>query len=181
MDSNVPVEETVGALKELVEEGRIGAVGLSEVGESSIRRAQAVCPINVVEIEFSLWSTEMLTNGIAAACKELDIPILTYSPLGYGFLTGQVKTLNDIPKGDIRHMFGRFQPQVQGSHSSPFRLNRDFCILITSLLRISPRISSWLTKSMSLPNIEVSRLHSWLWHRSARTPTGHCSLPRGGK
>lgn len=80
MDSNVPVEETVGAL------------------------------------------------------KELHIPILTYSPLGYGFLTGQVKTLNDIPKGDIRHMFGRFQPQVQGSHSSPFRLNRDFCILITSRL-----------------------------------------------
>lgn len=122
IDPNVPVEETVGALKELVEDGQIGAVGLSEVGEPSIRRAQAVCPISVVEIEFSLWSTEMLTNWVAAACKELDIPILTYAPLGYGFLTGQVKKLEDIPKGDIRHMFGHFQPEVSVSFPSSFRL-----------------------------------------------------------
>lgn len=65
--------------------------------EPSIRRAYAVCPISVVEIEFSLWSTEMLTNGVAATCKELSIPIFTYAPLGYGFLTGQVKKLEDIP------------------------------------------------------------------------------------
>lgn len=125
IDPNVPVEETLGALKELVEEGQIGAVGLSEVGEPSIRRAYAVCPISAVEIEFSLWSTEMLTNGVATTCKELDIPILTYAPLGYGFLTGQVKKLEDIPKGDIRHMFGRFQPQVRVSF--PFPLCRTLC------------------------------------------------------
>ncbi|KAF7628689.1 putative pyridoxal reductase [Aspergillus flavus] len=110
MDRNVPTEETLGALKELVEEGKIGAVGLSEVGAATIRRAHAVCPISLVEVEFSLWSTDILTNGVAETCKELGIPILAYAPLGYGFLTGQVTKLEDIPKGDIRHMFGRFQP-----------------------------------------------------------------------
>lgn len=98
IDPNVPVEETVGALKELVEDGQIGAVGLSEVGEPSIRRAQAVCPISVVEIEFSLWSTEMLINGVAAAYKELDIPILTYAPLGYGFLTARSRNWKIFPR-----------------------------------------------------------------------------------
>ncbi|KAK2834888.1 hypothetical protein FQN49_006814 [Arthroderma sp. PD_2] len=111
MDRNVPVEETIGALKELVDEGQIGAIGLSEVGAETIRRAHAVHPLKLVEEEFSLWSTDILTNGVAASCKELGVPILTYAPLGYGFLTGQVTKLEDIPKGDIRHMFGRFQPE----------------------------------------------------------------------
>lgn len=113
IDLNAPFEETVGALEEIVEDGHIGAVGLSEVSEQSIRRAHAVCPIKIVEVEFSLWSTEMLINGVTATCKELGIPIMTYAPLCYGFLTDQVKKLDDIPKGDIRHMFGHFQPQVR--------------------------------------------------------------------
>ncbi|KAI2622394.1 NADP-dependent oxidoreductase domain-containing protein [Hypoxylon sp. NC1633] len=111
MDANVPIKETMGALKELMEEGAFGAVGLSEVRAETIRAASTFCPISIVEIEFSLWSTKILTNGVAETCKELDIHILTYSPLGYGFLTGQVRKLEDIPKGDIRHMFGRFQPE----------------------------------------------------------------------
>lgn len=112
MDANVPIDETIGACKELVEEGKIGAVGLSEVSAETIIRAHAVHPISAVEIEFSLWSTDMLSNGVAAACKERDIPIWTYAPLGYGFLTGKVRTLEDIPKGDIRLSTGRFQPEV---------------------------------------------------------------------
>ncbi|KAI2923710.1 hypothetical protein CBS147371_1552 [Aspergillus niger] len=111
MDRNVPVEETLGALRELMDEGLIGGVGLSEVGANTIRKAHAVCPVSVVEVEFSLWSTDILENGVAETCKELDVPILTYAPLGYGFLTGQVKRLEDIPEGDIRHLFGRFQPE----------------------------------------------------------------------
>ncbi|OJI84511.1 hypothetical protein ASPTUDRAFT_30431 [Aspergillus tubingensis CBS 134.48] len=111
MDKDVPVEETLGALRELMDEGLIGGVGLSEVGATTIRKAHAVCPLSVVEVEFSLWSTDILGNGVAVACKELDVPILTYAPLGYGFLTGQVKKLEGIPKGDIRHWFGRFQPE----------------------------------------------------------------------
>lgn len=112
MDRNVPVEETLGALRELMYEGLIGGVGLSEVGANTIRKAHSVCPVSVVEVEFSLWSTDILENGVAETCKELDVPILTYAPLGYGFLTGQVKRLEDIPEGDIRHLFGRFQPEV---------------------------------------------------------------------
>ena len=108
----MPVEETLGALRELMDEGLIGGVGLSEVGASTIRKAHAVCPLSVVEVEFSSWSTDMLENGVSVACKELDVPILTYASLGYGFLTGQVKKLEDIPKGDIRHWFGRFQLEV---------------------------------------------------------------------
>ncbi|KAB8253593.1 NADP-dependent oxidoreductase domain-containing protein [Aspergillus pseudonomiae] len=111
IDKEVPVEETVGALKELVEEGKIDAVGLSEVGTRTLHRAAAVYQISFVEIEFSLWSTDMLTNGVAHACKQHGITILTYAPLGYGFLTGQVTKLEDIPKGDMWHMFGRFQPE----------------------------------------------------------------------
>ncbi|KAL8784362.1 MAG: hypothetical protein Q9213_004014 [Squamulea squamosa] len=111
VDRNVPLEETLGALKELVDEGQVGAVGLSEVGAATIKKAHAICPLSVVEVEFSLWSPDILTNGVAATCKELDIPMLTYAPLGYGFLTGRVTKLEDIPKGDIRHMFGRFQPE----------------------------------------------------------------------
>lgn len=115
IDQNVPVEETIGALKELQDEGKIGAVGLSEVRAETIRRASAVTPIKYAEVEFSLWSTEMLSNGVAAAAKECNVSLLTYAPLGYGFLTGAVKKLEDIPKGDIRRMFGRFQPEVSNS------------------------------------------------------------------
>ncbi|KXX75852.1 Pyridoxal reductase [Madurella mycetomatis] len=111
IDPNVPVEETVCALKELVDEGKISAVGLSEVSASTIRRAAAICPIKYAEIEFSLWSAEMLDNGVALAAKETNLTILSYAPLGYGFLSGAIKTVEDIPPGDNRHMFGRFQPE----------------------------------------------------------------------
>ncbi|OJZ81960.1 hypothetical protein ASPFODRAFT_84875 [Aspergillus luchuensis CBS 106.47] len=106
MDKNVPVEETLGALHDLMDEGLIGGVGLSEVSATTIRKAHAVCPLSVVEVEFSLWSTDILENGVTEACKELDVPILTYAPLGYGFLTGQnfpknlelVDKINDFAK-----------------------------------------------------------------------------------
>ncbi|KAI0594891.1 Aldo/keto reductase [Biscogniauxia sp. FL1348] len=92
MDQNIPVEETIGALKELQDEGKIGAVGLSEVRAETIRRASAVCPIRFAEVEFSLWSTEMLDNGVALAAKECN-------------------NIGDIPEGDSRRNIGRFQPE----------------------------------------------------------------------
>ncbi|ROW00023.1 hypothetical protein VPNG_08311 [Cytospora leucostoma] len=103
-------------------------VGLSEVRAKSIRSANALCPISVVEVEFSLWSTEILTNGVAETCKDLNIPILSYSPLGYGFPTGQVRKLEVIPKGDIRHMFGRFQPEY-------FHKNLDLVDQVTAIAK----------------------------------------------
>ncbi|KAK0665932.1 NADP-dependent oxidoreductase domain-containing protein [Cercophora samala] len=111
MDQNIPVEVTVGALKQLKDEGKIGAVGLSEVRAETIRRAAAIVPIAHAEVEFSLWSTEILTNGVAKAAKEHGVVLWSYAPLGYGFLTGQIKTIEDIPEGDGRLMFGRFQPE----------------------------------------------------------------------
>ncbi|RYP45746.1 hypothetical protein DL768_007954 [Monosporascus sp. mg162] len=111
MDPAVPMEETMGALKGLLEEGAFGTVGLSKVRAKTIRKANALCPISVVEIEFPLWGTEILTNGVAETCKELDIPMLPYAPLGYGFLTGRFRNLEDVPKGDLRLMTGRFQPE----------------------------------------------------------------------
>ncbi|KAI1630934.1 NADP-dependent oxidoreductase domain-containing protein [Biscogniauxia mediterranea] len=111
MNRKIPVEETIGALKELQDEGKIGAVGLSEVRAETIRRASAVCPIRFAEIEFSLWSTEVLDNCVALAAKECNVSLMCYAPLGYGFLTGAIKKIGDIPEGDSRHKTGRFQPE----------------------------------------------------------------------
>lgn len=127
MDANVPVEETVGALKELVDAGKISSAGLSEVSAATIRRASAVTPISMVEIEFSLWSTEMLTNGVAAACKEHNVAILAYAPLGYGFLVGQFTKVEDLPKGDVRLRLGRFQPDVSSISPHPCLLSEPNC------------------------------------------------------
>lgn len=86
VDPKTPIEETVGYIAEYVKEGKLGGISLSEVGPQSIRKAHAAHPISAVEVEFSLWSTEILENGVAATCAELGIPIIAYSPLGRGFL-----------------------------------------------------------------------------------------------
>ncbi|KAK0642119.1 NADP-dependent oxidoreductase domain-containing protein [Cercophora newfieldiana] len=111
MDQNVPVEVTIGALKKLKDEGKIGAVGLSEVRSETIRRASAVCPIAFAEVEFSLWSREILENGVALAAKECGVVLLSYAPLGYGFLVGGIKKVEDLPEGDGRLNLGRFKPE----------------------------------------------------------------------
>lgn len=114
VDPDVPVEETVKALGQMVREGLIGAIALSEVSASTIRRASAIHPIAAVEVELSLWCTDILYNGIAATCGELSIPILAYSPLCRGALgTGTSITRNaDIPKGDIKRILPKFQDDV---------------------------------------------------------------------
>ncbi|KAH8805320.1 putative pyridoxal reductase [Xylogone sp. PMI_703] len=104
------LETTIQSLAKLVEDGKVGGIGLSEVDASTIRRAHKVHPIAAVEVELSLWSRDILTNGVFTTCKELGIPIVAYSPLGHGFLTGQIKKPSDIPAGDIRGHLARFQP-----------------------------------------------------------------------
>ncbi|KAL7746179.1 hypothetical protein RI367_008516 [Sorochytrium milnesiophthora] len=111
VDPNVPIEETVQALKECVHAGKIDAVGLSECSAATIERAYKIHPIALVEVEFSLWSTEILENGVADVCKRLGITIMAYSPLGRGFLTGKIKSVDDIPEGDFRRTYDRFQPE----------------------------------------------------------------------
>ncbi|KAJ5131948.1 hypothetical protein N7448_006106 [Penicillium atrosanguineum] len=110
-DPNFPVERTIEVLAELVKEGKIGGIGLSEVDAETIRRAAKVHPIAAVEVEMSLWSTDILENDIAKTCAELNIPVIAYSPLGRGVLTGAVNSLSDLPEGDIRRHMSRFQEE----------------------------------------------------------------------
>lgn len=86
VDPKTPIEETMKVLNTYIKEGKLGGISLSEIGEKSIRKAASVAKISAVEIEFSMYSTEIFTNGVAKACKELDIPIVAYSPLGRGML-----------------------------------------------------------------------------------------------
>lgn len=110
VDKTVPLEETMLALKEYVDAGKIGGIGLSEVGAKTIREAAKIVKIDAVEVEVSIWSPDILKNGVAQACAELNIPIVAYSPIGRGILSGKIKSLNDIPKGDMRRRYPRFQP-----------------------------------------------------------------------
>ncbi|KFY84543.1 hypothetical protein V500_09228 [Pseudogymnoascus sp. VKM F-4518 (FW-2643)] len=112
VDPNTPIEVTIKALGEYVKAGKIGGIGLSECSADTIRRAHAVHPIAAVEIEMSLFSTEALNNGVAKTCAELNIPLVAYSPLSRGWLTGQIRNLNDIPENDPRRELPRFQPDV---------------------------------------------------------------------
>ncbi|TKA64187.1 hypothetical protein B0A55_10415 [Friedmanniomyces simplex] len=109
---DVPIEETVGAIAEYVKAGAVGSIGLSECSAATIRRAVAVHPIAAVEIELSLFATDIFGNGVAAACAELGIPLIAYSPLGKGILTGQLRKPEDVTEGDYRRFFPRFQAEA---------------------------------------------------------------------
>jgi pyridoxine 4-dehydrogenase len=113
VDRNVPIEDTMRALVKLKDEGKIRGIGLSEVRAETIRRAAAVAPIAAVEIELSLTSRDVLTNGVASTCAELGIPIVAYSPLGRGLLTGRFRSTSDIPEGDFRRSQPRFQDEAR--------------------------------------------------------------------
>lgn len=111
VDPKVPVEETVGAMAELVGEGKVRFLGLSEVAPSTLRRAHRVHPISAVQSEYSLWSRDP-EDGVLAACRELGVGFVAYSPLGRGFLTGQIRRFEDLAPDDFR----RNQPRFQGEN-----------------------------------------------------------------
>ena len=108
VDQTVPIEETVGAMKELVAAGKVHHLGLSEASPSTIRRAHAVHPITALQTEYSLWTRDP-EDEILPLLRELGIGFVAYSPLGRGFLTGQIKSPDDIPPGDFRARAPRFQ------------------------------------------------------------------------
>jgi aryl-alcohol dehydrogenase-like predicted oxidoreductase len=107
VDPNVPIEETVGAMAELVREGKVRTLGLSEASPATIRRAHAVHPIAAVQSEYSLWTRDP-ENGVLETCRELGIGFVPFSPLGRGMLTGTLKQ-EDLAKGDFRLGLPRFQ------------------------------------------------------------------------
>lgn len=108
VDRDTPIEETVGAMSELVREGKVRAIGLSEASAATLRRAHAVHPITSVQSEYSLWSRDPEVNGVFEVCAELGIGFLAYSPLGRGFLSGQIRQPGDFELGDYRRSNPRF-------------------------------------------------------------------------
>jgi aryl-alcohol dehydrogenase-like predicted oxidoreductase len=108
VDPEVPIEETVGAMAELVREGKVRYLGLSEAGAATLRRADAVHPISVLQSEYSLWSRDP-EDEVLPVCRELGIGFVAYSPLGRGFLTGRFTRPEDLPADDYRRHSPRFQ------------------------------------------------------------------------
>src|SRR5262249_10184524 len=109
VDVTVPIEESVGAMADLVRAGKTRFLGLSEASAQTLRRAHAVHPLASVQSEYSLWSRDP-EDEVLPACRELGIGFLAYSPLGRGFLTGQIKKLDDLAPDDYR----RYSPRFQG-------------------------------------------------------------------
>jgi aryl-alcohol dehydrogenase-like predicted oxidoreductase len=110
VDPNTPIEETVGAMAQLVKEGKVRYLGLSEAGAQTIRRAHKVHPISALQTEYSLWSRDA-EEEILPVCRELGIGYVAYSPLGRGFLTGRFQKPEDVPEDDFRKRSPRFQAE----------------------------------------------------------------------
>ncbi len=127
VDPKTPIEETVGALAELVREGKIRFIGLSEASVDTIRRAQKVHPIAALQTEYSLWTRDP-EDQILPATRELGIAFIAYSPLGRGFLTGQIKRFEDFAPDDYR----RFSPRFQGKN---FHKNLDLVARVESIAK----------------------------------------------
>jgi aryl-alcohol dehydrogenase-like predicted oxidoreductase len=126
-DPKVPIEETVGAMSNLVQQGKVRFIGLSEVAPATLRRAVAIHPISAIENEWSLWSRDIEDETLGVA-RELHVGIVTYAPLGRGFLTGQIKSEADFRPGDSR----RHNPRFQGEN---FKKNLELVSRIEELAR----------------------------------------------
>lgn len=111
VDLGVPVEETIGAMSELVHAGKVRYIGVSEASAATLRRAQAVHPIAAVQNEWSLWSRDLEENGQLEAAREFGCAVVAYSPLGRGFLTGAIKTPSDFAADDFRRSSPRFMDE----------------------------------------------------------------------
>ena len=109
VDPDTPIEETIGAMSRLIEEGKIRHIGLSEASAETLHRASAVHPITALQSEYSLWTRDIEENDVLNACRELGIGLVAYSPLGRGFLSGEIKKFDDLAEDDYRRHAPRFQ------------------------------------------------------------------------
>ena len=128
VDLDTPIEETVGAMAELVAEGKARHIGLCEVSAATLRRAHAVHPVAAVQSEYSLWHRDP-EDDILPACTELGVGFMAYSPLGRGILTGRIRRFEDLPAGDFR----RVSPRFQGEN---FQRNLDLVDHVTALASV---------------------------------------------
>jgi aryl-alcohol dehydrogenase-like predicted oxidoreductase len=125
VDPQTPIEDTVGAMADLVRAGKIRYLGLSEAGSATLRRAAAVHPISALQSEYSLWTRDP-EDGVLATCRELGIGFVPYSPLGRGFLTGEIRRFEDLAADDYR----RFSPRFQGDN---FQKNLDLVTQVQAI------------------------------------------------
>ena len=118
VDPTVPIEDVAGTVKELIAAGKVRHFGLSEPGAATVRRAHAVQPVTALQNEYSLWTRGPETNGILAACAELGIGLVAYSPLGKGFLTGAMAPETKLAEGDFRKSLPRFTPEAMAKNQA---------------------------------------------------------------
>ena len=116
VDPNVPIEDVAGAVKELIQQGKVRYFGLSEASARTIRRAHAVQPIAAVQSEYSLWTRDPERNGVLAACEDLGIGFVPFSPLGAGFLTGKIDTTTTFDASDFRNISPRFAADARAAN-----------------------------------------------------------------
>lgn len=116
VDPNVPIEDVAGTVKELIQQGKVKHFGLSEASAQTIRRAHAVQPVAAVQSEYSLWTRDVEHNGVLAACEELEIGFVPFSPLGAGFLTGKIDTSTTFSGTDFRNISPRFAPDARAAN-----------------------------------------------------------------
>jgi aryl-alcohol dehydrogenase-like predicted oxidoreductase len=116
VDPNVPIEDVAGTVKELIQQGKVRYFGLSEASAKTIRRAHAVQPLAAVQSEYSLWTRDPERNGVLAACEELGIGFVAFSPLGAGFLTGKIDTNTRFDSSDFRNISPRFAADARESN-----------------------------------------------------------------
>lgn len=145
VDPSVSIEEVIGVMAELIKEGKVRYLGLSEASEKTIRRAHKIHPITALQSEYSLW--ERGVESVIPALRELKIGLVPFSPLGRGFLTGEMKRAEEYPEGDYR----RGDPRFQGEN---FDANRKILLVVQKIAH---------TKQVSLPQIALA----WLLHKGS--------------
>jgi aryl-alcohol dehydrogenase-like predicted oxidoreductase len=116
VDPNVPIEDVAGTVKELIHQGKVKHLGLSEASAQTIRRAHTVQPVTAVQSEYSLWTRDVEHNGVLATCEELGIGFVPFSPLGAGFLTGKIDTTTTFSGTDFRSISPRFAPDARAAN-----------------------------------------------------------------
>ena len=137
VDTKVPIEETIGAMAELVRAGKVKHLGMSEAAPETIRRAHATHPITALQTEYSLWTRDVEENGVLDTVRDLGIGFVAYSPLGRGFLAGRFKSFDDLPANDFR----RTNPRFQGAN---FQKNLDLVAEVERLAKAKGVTSSQL-------------------------------------
>jgi len=116
VDPAVPIEDVAGAVKTLIGQGKVKHFGLSEAGAATIRRAHAIQPLTAVQSEYSLWTRDPEQDGVLAACEELGIGFVSFSPLGAGFLTGKIGAATEFHSSDFRNLSPRFTPEARAAN-----------------------------------------------------------------